>query len=69
MRGDDLAKHAAATNKKGVVGSNGKNAPIKASKTKNIPDIFNNIKNLSLVLALFTYIVETLFIKGFVIQI
>tara|TARA_B110000438_G_scaffold300236_1_gene352158 strand:- start:2024 stop:2203 length:180 start_codon:yes stop_codon:yes gene_type:complete len=43
MRGDDLAKHAAAINKKGVVGNKGKNAPTKAKATKNIPDIFNNI--------------------------
>ncbi len=43
MRGDDFAKHAAATNKNGVVGSKGKNAPIKANATKNNPAIFNNI--------------------------
>lgn len=45
MRGEDLAKHAAATNKNGVVGSNGKKAPNVAKPTKNIPAIFNNIAN------------------------
>ena len=43
-RGDDLAKHAAATNKKGVVGNIGKKAPINANTIKKIPVIFNNIK-------------------------
>jgi hypothetical protein len=55
MRGEDLAKHVAATNKKGVVGNKGKNAPIKASATKNIPDIFNNIKPPRLDIAIYLF--------------
>lgn len=42
-RGDDLAKHAAATNKNGVVGNKGKKTPINAKATKSIPTIFKNI--------------------------
>jgi len=43
MRGEDLAKQAAATNKKGVVGRRGKIAPKIARPTKNRPEIFNNM--------------------------
>jgi len=43
MRGEDLAKQAAATNKKGVVGRSGKIAPNIARPTKNRPEIFNKI--------------------------
>lgn len=40
--GDDLAKQPAATNKNGVVGSNGKATPSAAKPTKNMPNAFNN---------------------------
>jgi hypothetical protein len=41
--GEDLAKQAAATNKKGVVGKMGKTTPKIARPTKNNPTIFSNI--------------------------
>lgn len=43
-RSDDLAKHAAATSKNGVVGSTGKTTPITAKATKIMPTTFK--KNL-----------------------
>ena len=44
IRGDDLAKQAAASNTNGVVGSNGNTTPMPPSNRKNRPNVIQRCK-------------------------